>query len=429
MRLNKPTLHINRPLASPLLRNMHTVDGAHAVTNLLSLPDTPGDTYLGQVFSAYVRATNMHDTPVKNVKVTVEMHTPTARVSLKDKRATGTGQSQQGQGPPPRNQKLSLGKDEGCDICTDHLLTELDTHRLQVTVSYSHRKTGEPCEIVKLYPVRVLRPINVTLRSREQHLDDGSHRIFVECALTNMTSQTIVLHSVKFIATPQFEAVDTARHNRAELHCNYPGQEFAENKDVLAIANKEDDPERPFLKPNDVHQYLFLIRRKAKGHLDPATPESKRGIKPVAGKPQELGRVLMTWRTCMGESARLQTAPVTFPSAASKEVNLIVEHIPNEVAVGEVFKGSFKVLNNSSRNLSLKIEWDRETDFESEGSICCAGQASEVLGTLKPNENRICQASFVALEKGLHSLSDAVVVDVTSGKTYRFKDVCTVFVQ
>ena len=111
MRLNKPTLHINRPLASPLLRNMHTVDGAHAVTNLLSLPDTPGDTYLGQVFSAYVRATNMHDTPVKNVKVTVEMHTPTARVSLKDKRATGTGQSQQGQGPPPRNQKLSLGKD------------------------------------------------------------------------------------------------------------------------------------------------------------------------------------------------------------------------------------------------------------------------------------------------------------------------------
>ena len=50
MRLNKPTLHINRPLASSLLRNMHTIDSAHAVTNLLSLPDAPGDTYLGQVF-------------------------------------------------------------------------------------------------------------------------------------------------------------------------------------------------------------------------------------------------------------------------------------------------------------------------------------------------------------------------------------------
>ena len=360
---------------------------------------------------------------MKNVKVSVEMHTPTTRVSLKDKRAA------QGDGKGPRNQALSLGKDEGCDICTDHLLTELDTHRLQVTVAYSHVETGEPCEIVKLYPVKVLRPINVTLRSREQYLDDGTHRIFVECALTNLTSQTIVLHSVNFIATSQYEAVDTSNRSRAELHCNYPGQEHEENKEILDVINKGEEPERPFLKPNDVHQYLFLIRQKGKSPLEPSTPESKRGFKPVAGKPQELGRVLMTWKTCMGESARLQTAPVTFPNAASKEVNLIIDRIPNEVTVGEVFSGSFKISNNSSRNLSLKIEWDQEGDKKIQSSITCIGKSSEVLETMAPNERRICKASFVALEKGLHVLGDIVVVDLSSGKDYQFRNVCQIFSQ
>ena len=67
-----------------------------------------------------------------------------------------------------RNQSLLLQLDEGVDIRVEHLLTELGVHRLQVTATYTHPDKGEVVEIVKLYPVKVLRPINVTLRSREK---------------------------------------------------------------------------------------------------------------------------------------------------------------------------------------------------------------------------------------------------------------------
>ena len=193
MRLFKPELVVEPPTVSTLFTTVgeHTTSGP--ISSMLALPETPGDTYLGQKFSAYIRATNITSRPVKNVKVTVEMHTPSTRVVLPDKRVIKLRSVEESK-TKARNQSLLLQLDEGVDIRVEHLLTELGVHRLQVTATYTHPDKGEVVEIVKLYPVKVLRPINVTLRSREKKLDgENNLNVYVECALKNLTSSSTTL--------------------------------------------------------------------------------------------------------------------------------------------------------------------------------------------------------------------------------------------
>ena len=421
MRLFKPTFHVGDPPLCPELQSIETLSDGCAITPCLMLPETPGDTYLGQTFSAYVRATGTAERPVKNVRVTVEMHTPTTRISLKDQHPVSDP------GMSSRDQSLALRLDEAVATSVEHLLTEMGVHRLQVTVTYSHLDSGEPCEIVKLYPVKVLRPINVTLNSRDQHLDNGQHRIFVECALTNMTSQPIVLHSVHFITNPEFEAVDIAMGNFAELHCDYPGQEEESNRAVLTIGHQPGESVRPLVRPNDIHQYVFSIRPKKCGAR--AETGASRPLKPVAGKPQELGRVLMTWRTTMGESARLQTTPVTFPNPKTKEVELAVLSVPATLSVGSPFQVQFRLRNNASRRLHLEIDWHQASNLCTVKSLCAVGTSSAVVGEVLSDQTIECEATFVAVEAGLHNLGTIIVTDTLSSEKFVFEDAAKFFVQ
>ena len=96
MRLFKPKLHMEHPAgARPPARppsSSSTGGGAtglgngFALTGLLSLPEEPGETYLGQQFRAFVRVTNTHSRPLKNVTLTVELRTPRVRHVFVDKR-------------------------------------------------------------------------------------------------------------------------------------------------------------------------------------------------------------------------------------------------------------------------------------------------------------------------------------------------------
>ena len=93
MRLFKPKLHMEHPPPAEHVvgarggeRQTHAPTGGtapplglgngFALTGLLSLPEEPGETYLGQQFRAFVRVTNTHSRPLKNVTLTVELRTP-----------------------------------------------------------------------------------------------------------------------------------------------------------------------------------------------------------------------------------------------------------------------------------------------------------------------------------------------------------------
>ena len=111
-----------------------------ALTGLLSLPEQPGETYLGQQFSL-CGVTNTHSRPLKKVALTVELRTPRVRHVFVDKRSNGGARQRRlnngaagGDISPVAPQDLAV--DAGLDMVIEHLLAEPGTHKLRVTVSY-----------------------------------------------------------------------------------------------------------------------------------------------------------------------------------------------------------------------------------------------------------------------------------------------------
>eukprot|EP00944_MAST-04C_sp_MAST-4C-sp1_P012755 g12755.t1 len=433
MRLFKPELVVEPPTVSTLFTTVgeHTTSGP--ISSMLALPETPGDTYLGQKFSAYIRATNITSRPVKNVKVTVEMHTPSTRVVLPDKRVIKLRSVEESK-TKARNQSLLLQLDEGVDIRVEHLLTELGVHRLQVTATYTHPDKGEVVEIVKLYPVKVLRPINVTLRSREKKLDgENNLNVYVECALKNLTSSSIVLHSVEFLCKSGFHVSDLAAGKCVEKHCSYPGQEDESTSFLREKTRLNDESERVTLRPKNVQHYLFHVKSVETDDGNAQNKKEQKKTKPaIAGKKLELGKILMMWRTRMGESASLQTAPVSVSTPATVDVTLNIKSVAKNIYINEPFKVDFSVVNNASRDLCLEIMWSNfDKTFKNTGSINplgVVGKSVQCLGVIKPSSVTACSVVFVAFKSGLHTLQDVLIKDTFTNNVYSVKFSRKVFV-
>jgi hypothetical protein len=86
MRLFKPPFNSEPTPSSSNLRTDDDLGNTFPLTGLLALPETPGETYLGQHFNAFIRITNTHSRPLKGVKLTVELVTPQVRHVFTDKR-------------------------------------------------------------------------------------------------------------------------------------------------------------------------------------------------------------------------------------------------------------------------------------------------------------------------------------------------------
>ena len=436
MRLFKPKLLVDPPPISEMYTTIGEHDTSGPLTSMLALPETPGDTYLGQKFSAYVRATNMTTRPIKNVKVTVEMHTPSTRISLLDKRIIQMDTNSSNGTDGPKNQSLALNLDEGVDIRVEHLLTELDVHRLQVTVTYTHPDKGEPVEIVKLYPVKVMRPINVTLRSREKKLDgENNLNVFVECALKNLTSSSIVLHSVNFICKSGYKAIDLASGTCVEQHCSYPGQEDEKESFLNSNIRSMNESERVVLRPNNVQHYIFHVssikNEPSSNNVNNNAP--KKPPKPaIAGKKIELGRLLMMWRTSMGESASLQTAPVFVASPGTMDVTLNIKKVANNIVVNKPFTIDFSIVNNASRDLNLQVLWNNSNN-NGDGNMNTKpfgvlGKSTKNIGCITPGSKIDCSVSFIAYKTGLYTLGDILIKDIFTNNIYNVKQNRKIFV-
>ena len=153
MRLFKPPFNSETIPSSFHLRTNDDLGNTFPLTGLLKLPETPGETYLGQHFNAFVRITNTHSRPLKGVKLTVELVTPQVRHVFTDKRLKPNKNGGGGGGSSSSPPVVELAVDDGLDIVIEHLLVQQGTHRLRVTVSYVWPETGVSDTCVKQYPV------------------------------------------------------------------------------------------------------------------------------------------------------------------------------------------------------------------------------------------------------------------------------------
>lgn len=156
-----------------------------ALSSHLLLPDSFGDIYLGEKFSAYVAIVNGYpQIPFYNVTLSVRLQTESTVFELQDVRAS-----------PLQSQKVStfavLNYNESCDVLITHILNELGTHTLRVSVQYSLFPSGELKSMRKFYRFNVLMPLIVLSSFREV-----GHKPMVQCQVTNSTKSPVFIEEV-----------------------------------------------------------------------------------------------------------------------------------------------------------------------------------------------------------------------------------------
>lgn len=152
------------------------------------LPDSFGDIYLGEKFTAYVAIVNgFPQVPFHNVSLSVRLQTETTVVELQDTRPTNQILNHQ--------HKTSvfpiLNHNDSCDVLIQHVLNELGTHTLRVSVQYSLFPGGEIKSMRKFYRFNVLLPL--VLLSSFREID---HKPMVQCQITNSTKSPVFIEEV-----------------------------------------------------------------------------------------------------------------------------------------------------------------------------------------------------------------------------------------
>ncbi|ORZ15519.1 hypothetical protein BCR41DRAFT_306088, partial [Lobosporangium transversale] len=120
--------------------------GDFGVSELLTMPASFGNIYLGETFTSYICANNESAHPVRDVILKAELQTSTLRFALSD---TLTGK---------HIQLLESGKTN--EIIVSHEIKELGTHILVCSIQYT-TLDGQQKSFRKFYKFQVMNPLSV----------------------------------------------------------------------------------------------------------------------------------------------------------------------------------------------------------------------------------------------------------------------------
>ncbi|KAJ1428288.1 hypothetical protein B484DRAFT_69098 [Ochromonadaceae sp. CCMP2298] len=175
-----------------------------SLSPFLLLPDSFGDIYAGETFSAYIAVVNGYpQIPFQNVSLAVRFQSATTVIDLADVRAD----------PNVPNSPRTLTSNDTFDMIVKQTLTELGVHTLRVSVQYMLTPYGEPKPLRKFYRFNVQQPLVTQSSYREI---DGLPMI--QCEVTNATKAPIFLDQLTYIPAHKgslFRAIETGRATTA----------------------------------------------------------------------------------------------------------------------------------------------------------------------------------------------------------------------
>jgi trafficking protein particle complex subunit 13 len=170
------------PSYDPLSSGQQNAD--FIISPFVLLPDSFGDIYLGETFTAYVAiVTGIQEIPLYNVNLTVRLQTTSSTFDLYDTRAI--------EGVQSGVAKLVVPY-EFLDMIISHKLNELGTHTLRATVQFQAQRNAEVTTIRKFYRFNVLQPLTITCTYIETN-----DRIMVQCQLSNSSKAQLNVLEVR----------------------------------------------------------------------------------------------------------------------------------------------------------------------------------------------------------------------------------------
>jgi hypothetical protein len=302
MRLYKPGFHLSATMPiSPVEADIFGSE--YVLSTHMLLPDSFGDIYLGEKFSAYVAIVNgFPQVPFYNVSLSVRLQTEATVVELQDIRPTNQIINHQ--------HKASvfpqLNCNDSCDVLIQHTLNEVGTHTLRVSVQYSLFPGGEVKSMRKFYRFNVLMPLIVLSSFRE--ID---HKPMVQCQFTNATKSPIFIEEISFVPSNKYTEffMLSTKGNKKPV---------ADKNSKINLSTNYDDPLQ--LLPDESYACAFMFTKYDE----------------LVGRI--VGYPVIRWCSSMGEASVFRGA------------------CPSTVTVGEIFEVSVRLLNSTIAHWPLSID-------------------------------------------------------------------------
>ncbi|KAG5189454.1 hypothetical protein JKP88DRAFT_301845 [Tribonema minus] len=381
-------------------------EGDFALGNCLKLPESFGNIYLGEKFTAYISVLNSVDTPLVDVDMSAKLQTPSAREDLADRR------QDRGGGPPPQNPAPLLLNGQHLDMIVEHTLHELGTHTLRVAVTYRDALTPlgqEAKSLRKFYRFNVLNPINMSstcLLVRGVPL--------VEVSIRNTTQMDLLLESYDFI--PEVDsgyAAELIGKNAAVGANDTPASPPSSQSDVDGVSALECFDSRILLAPDETHQFVYRVTKGGElgGRLSRGT--------------HTLGHIELSWRTTMGESGSVLSGPLVCDVQGKEGVEVILEGLSRAARLGEVAAATAVVTNVSDRSMHLQLQFRSEAM----AGVYVHGRSFRNLGEVAPYQELRCPVQFLPLVGGVHQVLGCVIVDMQTAQEYPQGKLGDVFVE
>ncbi|TPX59744.1 hypothetical protein SpCBS45565_g07661 [Spizellomyces sp. 'palustris'] len=389
-------LNLNSPVLP--LSNLNIRD--FGLSDLLTVPSSFGNIYLGETFSSYLCVNNESGSAVQDVGIKAELQTGSQRFTLADTlggatpRASVTSVASSNSADTSFSSSLAtrvpLLPTQQAEFVIHHEIKELGVHILVCSVHYS-TSGGERRFFRKFYKFQVLNPLAV--KTKVNSLQDG--RVFLEAQVQNVANETMYLDKMRFEANELFQFHDLNTIITVSDSAAGDGPRGIKARPVVGAT--EDGA--VYLSPQDTRQYLYM--------LQPRKPQDS-----VARTTPTLGKLDIMWRTHLGETGRLQTAQLSRKVPPIEPYNVAVIATPDRIHAERPFSVTCRIRNNLvSETLRLSIHGVKSKM----SSVLLMGPSERYFGNIGPLEHVDFELDFFPLLAGLHKISGFRLNEMVSG--------------
>ncbi|XP_023218162.1 trafficking protein particle complex subunit 13-like [Centruroides sculpturatus] len=333
--------------------------------NLLMLPQSFGNIYLGEIFSCYMSVHNDSNMPVcdVSVKVSSAIHKKFFKF---------------------RNYKLISIQYQTLWIFISKL--DRNVHILYIFY-FRNIYLGE---IFSCY-MSVHNDSNMPVCDVSVKSDE----VYLEAQLQNITSNPICLERVSLEPSSYFTA----------MQLNFIGDKDGSHS-VFGDIN--------CLNPLDSRQYLFCLSPKSDVRTN---GKFMKGI-------TSIGKLDIIWRSSMGERGRLQTSQLERMAPGYGDIRLTVVELPSIVTLESTFEIVCRITNSCERTMDLILNLDTHCS----NGILWQGVTGRQLGKFEPYSSLDLKLNAVAIRLGLMVISGIRLIDSFLKRTYDYDEVAQIFV-
>ncbi|TPX58516.1 hypothetical protein PhCBS80983_g03082 [Powellomyces hirtus] len=383
------------------------------LSDLLTLPSSFGNIYLGETFSSYLCVNNESLAAAQEVGIKAELQTGSQRFTLADTLTStprGSSNSHMSDNPAGAPTRVPLLPTQSAEFVIHHEIKELGVHILVCSVHYS-TNAGERRFFRKFYKFQVLNPLSV--KTKVNSLTDG--QIFLEAQVQNVASEPMFLERMRFEAGDLFQFSD--------LNTVIPRDGTTTPATRVVVGSTQDGS--TYLNQQDTRQYLYM--------LQPKKPHD-----PVARTTPTLGKLDIMWRTHLGQTGRLQTSQLSrkvppidpydisvISSAPSSSPSSSDQQQPNRISAEQPFTLTCRVHNNLvSETLRLTLHGVKSKM----SSVLLMGPSDHAFGNIGPLQHVDITLQFFPLLAGLHKISGFRLAEMVSGTSRDIDNLAEVYV-